>query len=922
MHSVVASEFDIIGIAETWLRPGVFDAELFPETFRVYRSDRRFGIIEDTQGGGVLLGVSRGLLSEQIDLTDFISNIVPIIDILCCKIFIGSQSLYIFTLYIPPRVTVEDLEQFLEQFTTLFRLFESNVLILGDFNVPAYTDTNAINRKRTLLVGFIEMFSMVQLNRVLNVNDRLLDLVLANFDCSVFKNDIPLVKEDVYHPSLAIELIITFEKNINFQISSNLSKEYNFRKADFLLLYNLIFNTDWTPVFNSANVNSACKELYLILDNIFDICVPQKVKRRRRFPNYYTRDLINNILKKEKAYKDLKKYKTNFYREKYKSLRLRVKGQIQYDYKTFLFNSERNISNDPSNFWAFITSKKGQSRIPGLVKDASNAVFDNPQDIVDSFARFFQSVYVDSTNTDIDPDFNNAPYIDISEIHDHDVIEASKKLKDKLTSGVDGIPSFVVKDCVYALVDPLIYIYNLILSTHQFPDIWKTARVSPILKKGDTSLVTNYRPISLLCNFSKIFEIILYNYLFNHVRNVISIDQHGFVNARSCMTNLACLSENVCKTLDSLGQVDVIYTDFRKAFDRIDHYVLLNKLDGFGLSERLTNVFKSYLLGRTQFVEIEGFRSEAYVATSGVPQGSNLGPLMFIMFINDLLSTITCSKLAYADDLKLYHNISNSDDCVFLQDNLNALSRWCVNNSLGLNLSKCNVVSFSRLKAPLTYGYTIDETALNRLDQITDLGIIFDAKFTFIPQFDNLTRSANRVLGFIIRNSRDFTNESTIKLLYYCFVRSKLDYGGIIWNPIYACHVNSVESVQRRFLKYLVFKCDGVYPERGCDHSLLLTRFDELSLFIRRRILLVKFLFNLFHNIVDCPFLLSNISLLVPRLNARLSQTFFLDTPRTNILFQSPLYMMCHAFNGFCGICDIHNSPISLIVEALVGTHT
>ncbi|KAK9886313.1 hypothetical protein WA026_015824 [Henosepilachna vigintioctopunctata] len=183
------------------------------------------------------------------------------------------------------------------------------------------------------------------------------------------------------------------------------------------------------------------------------------------------------------------------------------------------------------------------------------------------------------------------------------IIRASKKLKNKFTSGVDHIPSFLVKDCIHSFAKPLSLIFNIILRNILIPKIWKVTKICPVLKSGDAALITNYRPIAILCNFAKIFEIILYDSIYRSVRTLVSPHQHGFMKNRSTVTNLACITHSLSETLNDRGQIDVIYTDIQKAFDQIDHRILLSKLKAIGFSSQLLNLMQSYFSDRFQYVK-------------------------------------------------------------------------------------------------------------------------------------------------------------------------------------------------------------------------------------------------------------------------------------------------------------------------------
>jgi len=279
---------------------------------------------------------------------------------------------------------------------------------------------------------------------------------------------------------------------------------------------------------------------------------------------------------------------------------------------------------------------------------------------------------------------------------------------------------------------------------------------------------------------SKIFE----RLVFNNVKSNIHHTQHGFFEKRSTQTNLMEYVSTVADAIVAGGQVDTIYTDFAKAFDKVDHGILLFKLCSFGVPTNLVEWFSTYLRNRSQFVVIGGSRSDRIVPSSGVPQGSILGPLLFIIFINDLLASLSsCS--GFADDLKLYKTISSIYDCNLLQEDLLKIVEWCERNKMVLNVYKCAVMSTTHGHNKIMYPYAIGNEQLKRFSTKKDLGVIMDDKLSFNEHVDEITRKCYRTLDFIFRCGRYFSRQSSMRLLYLSLVRNRLEYCSTVWNPFY-----------------------------------------------------------------------------------------------------------------------------------------
>lgn len=891
---------------ETWLHANVFDSEILPpEHYKIVRKDRNFEATNKTKGGGVLLASRCTFKFHQIDLDDLL-NLVPLIDVLGCKFTISNFHFNIFVIYMPPSITAVEMELFLESLEQL-TINMTNLMIIGDFNVPFM---NVENAKSSTLQSFINFNNIDQVNKISNMYGGMLDLVLSNIPCSVAL-DVPLVVMDNYHPPLNISVNVKKQLDVKFPQSKN--KIRNYKKADYQGLYLALCTVNWSLLNECTDPNVACEMLYSILNELLDQYIPLHKNRSFKYPIWYTQPLIQNIKLKNHYHTLMKKYNFEYYRNKFQNLRSLVKQQIKESFQCYLNSVQNKIQSDSKAFWSFIKNKRCTTRIPGKMC-YGNQYFDDPQSIVNCFADYFSSVYSPSNCLNVNNLFNYAPNISIKEISENDVLKSLKRLKNSFTSGHDMIPSFLVRDCAPVLSSPLFLIFKLILKTGVFPECWKLTKICPVLKTGKSDIVSNYRPIALIPNFAKVFEMCIYDQIYSVAKVYLSPKQHGFMQNRSTFTNLALFSQYTAEALDSKSQVDVVYTDFSKAFDRLDHATLIKKLILFGFSESLVNLLISYLRNRQQFVCYSGHQSRTFFASSGVPQGSNLGPLLFSIFINDLPSILTSENLLFADDLKIYRKINAVTDCVLLQNDLVRLESWCNENKLYLNISKCKVCSFTLKINVILFDYTLNDSILERCNNIKDLGVHFDSKFSFTDHITIICKSAIRSLGFIIRNCNSFKNILALKSLYISLVRSKLDYCSLVWYPIYEIHHKALESVQRKFLKFLAFRVDGTYPMRGCDHLVLLNRFDMKSLKLRWNVFSLSFLYKLFNNKIDSPDLLSMIPIHLPRLNLRNTFYFYLFA-RTNVLKKSPIFIMCGNFNEIANHCDINFDNLKTIID-------
>lgn len=370
----------------------------------------------------------------------------------------------------------------------------------------------------------------------------------------------------------------------------------------------------------------------------------------------------------------------------------------------------------------------------------------------------------------------------------------------------------------------------------------------------------------------------------------------------------------IAKNLDQKKQVDVAYFDFQKAFDRVDSDILLKKLCMAGFSIDLLQFVASYLSNRQQFVQYENSRSAQFLVRSGIGQGSNLGPLLFLVLINDLPAVVTCSTcLLFADDLKLAIPIDTPHNSIQFQSDIDSVHVWAQKNSLTLNEDKCSVMSYTRAREPITHlKYTLNAKSLKYVNEVKDLGTWFDARLTFNPHIAKLCNEARKCLGFVIRQAKLFTNQHAISVLYNAYVRSKLETNSAIWNPHEHQYTLQLEKVQKSFVRFLYHKMYGRYPYLY-PTLFVLGMVDYTSLEFRRHMYLVKYFLKLIRGLTINPELLALVPLRVPRtsgMQLRARQRGLLAVPpaRTRALSSSPLHLALTLIN------NILNSDSSLDV--------
>jgi hypothetical protein len=468
----------------------------------------------------------------------------------------------------------------------------------------------------------------------------------------------------------------------------------------------------------------------------------------------------------------------------------------------------REAKTNPKAVWAYMKNQaKGKEGIPDLISDKDNQTTVST-DIgkAELLNNFFSSVFTREDLTNIpDPQVRDfgIPLENVT-INMERVEKKLKNLKSFKSGGPDKMHPGILKELVDCVKTPLTIIFKKSVDTNKIPEEWKRANIAPIFKKGSKKQTGNYRPVSLTSVVCKMLEGIVRDEIMKHLdeNGLISNNQYGFRNKRSTCLQLLKVLDDWTEMLDEGLPFDVVYLDFKKAFDTVPHQRLIRKLKAYGIKQPLVLWIEDFLSSRTQRVSINGTFSGWKEVLSGIPQGSVLGPLLFVIYINDLPDVVESFNALFADDTKIYAPVKYEEQANILQQGLEKLDEWSNKWQLKFNVSKCKVVHFGKANTKHEYSMEDGETTkpLPKDIEEKDLGVLFDENLKFSKHIAAVSNKATKILG-MVRRSFKYMDGSMLTLVYKALIRPHLEYANSVWCPILKKDRDKLENVQRRATK-------------------------------------------------------------------------------------------------------------------------
>ena len=813
-------DYHIISIAETWLNESIFDQEILVNgQYQIFRRDRDLETVPDKKdGGGVMLAVSSSIPAKRRhDLEE------PNIELLWVEVNLGQRRAYIGTVYMnyPNVVLMQALECSLDRVAAVASPNDI-IMCMGDYNsrdiswdiLDGEKYATATNKHNVCpvsdrLLEVMDAHDMLQFNSHATCNDNVLDLVFA---CNV-NMDICIADKACSSIHNALSLAVNIKSEHHFVQTSRTT--FNFQRADWEHMIMLLSLISWNNLAHFPTVNDALSHFYDIIYAVIIDCVPMVTINTKKFPFWYDRELITMVKEKEKYRKmyinNGRNILSNAY-SKFCSLRKDVKYKQRHRFLEYTGEIGNEMKTNPKKFWTHVKSLKLSMSLPPVMS-FNGVEYCSIYDIVNKFNAFFRSVLkydsIDVPHCSI----SDVPRFIITPATPAEVLQFLKSLNPHSSSGFSNIPAKVLIKCADQLCYPLCEIFNLSVSRGEYPNLLKFNNVLPIFKSGDKSrdksCVESYRGISIQPIIAKLFESLVSKRLKPHIKHLITDEQHGFQPNKSTFSNLACYTDFITSALNDKCEVHSVYTDFSKAFDVVPHNLLLLKMSHhFGIDGLALVWFTSYLTDRFQRVVLSGVESDWIRVTSGVPQGSILGPKLFLMYVNDIPAELKKSKSSlFADDSKLFRRICSIIDCTILQSDLDLLHAWCSVWKISLNVTKCYSIAFTlKRKNQIVYTYSLGNKQLKNVSNIKDLGVYLSSDMSFSYHVNFITKKANRMLGFVRRVTKPFKDSNVLCSLYKSLVRSGLEYCSSIWSPSQIYLISKIERVQKRVVKWLCYK--------------------------------------------------------------------------------------------------------------------
>ena len=810
LHNFIDGNINTIYLlTESWLDEQIPDSCLSSD-HQIFRCDR-----PDSTGGGVICFLPKHIQGNQIsELTFSMGSGFE-----CCTIVITiEKTKYLISVcYRSPSFNdFSVLKDFFNK-VSKYKIPENRKIITGDFNFPDinWHDLTASNKLSKQFLNLASSLGLYQIIKFPTLKENILDLMFTSqpdlIDKCEASEPFGYPEKPSDHKSISAFISIHIP---NIPITQSLIPDY--------------INTNWTTIkFFLSDINwetyfNDCENVDSMWNKFKELCnfiISNMIAKRFT----HTKPKLTRLISKLRRFKFIEHRLIQSYKaspSKYKLLkRKQVSRELRLTRKEMALIEENNILLHPNNkkFFSYVNRKTNPSQKIPTIQSVSGTDLIKDDEKAVALNNYFNSIYAKSSgkfdeleieNTDINTNIAH-------KINCLQVIKYIRNLPNKTSTGHDNISYVFLKKLAEYISIPLSKIYRVSLLTSKCPEDWKHSIIVPAEKMPKLTIISNHRPISVTCTPCRLFEKMLRDELetFCIANKIFSEFQFGFVPKKSAeMQVLSCVNDYTTY-LDEGTEVHIFYADINKAFDSVNHILLLNKLKELKIPTHLVLWIKSFLDNRTHSVKINNYISNKLVTHSGVPQGAVLSPTLFALFINNIPNSVYSSKIKlFADDIKLYKQIKTHNDAKLFQNDINSLSNWLVENNLSLSIGKCAIQKLGKTKIHHE-NYKLNNIIIPTVSIYKDLGIDIDSKLNFNQHILQKSKKGYCKVGCLRNNFHTNTPEFYSKIIK-SYIRSTVEYGSSIWNTEKMGQIKLIEKPQRRCTKLIKNFYNLSYSER------------------------------------------------------------------------------------------------------------
>jgi hypothetical protein len=834
----LSQDYDIITLSETWLSSRHTNNDLTLEGFqKPFRKDR-----PDNLGyGGVLAWIKSHIPAiRRLDLEK------QDLELMWIEIKSKSTPILLGTIYRPPKDNNIFWTNLEGNILNIQDVENKGIIIIGDLNSDPLTPEGKKLNELCNVLGFTALITTP--TRITANSSTILDQVITNIPENLTNTSVcpPVSNSD--HCTIAVSLNIPLNKASPYK-----RLMWSFDSVNLAQFKCKLSDTDFNFTKNIDNIDNTCELWTNKFLNVAKSCIPNKtVLVRPTDKPWYNNKLRRLLRKKTRIHNYAKRNNSEFLWAKFRKVRNTYYSEI----KSAKTAHEKKILDEISNYndqntkkwWGLINRLLGKSYTPDVP-----ILFDNGKPLCCYFEKanllnnFFTSVtYLDENNKKLPMDgiLPNDPLEDI-QITEQEIIDQLKILDTSKAYGPDGIPPVLLKTAGEIIAPSLLSIFKKSLEIGYFPKNWKQANVYALFKKGDPGIASNYRPISLLNIIAKVFEKIIYKHLYNYFisHNAISPFQSGFLPGLSTISQLCELTHHLSINLNNNTDSLLIFLDIAKAFDTVWHKGLIYKLKMKGINGNVLKWLENYLMNRMQRVVIKGTKSEWAMLKGGVPQGSVLGPLLFLIFINDLVEVIDHSNARlFADDTCLTISHKNIETMVKqANEDLLKIEKWANTWLVNFSPSKTEILPITN--KPSEYKNLQIKFMSNSIKIVSEhkhLGMTITSDLNWSSHIDKVLHSCSKVLN-ILKALKYKADRKALDTIYSSFIRPKLEYGCVLFAGAQKSTLAKLDRLEIECLKIITG------ATQGTSHAKLYIEYGKSSLLKRRNINVLN-LFYQIHN--------------------------------------------------------------------------